>query len=75
MATPVESPITFSNVGKARWWRSGIFASQTGLQGEVYLMIRSMFAWFRGTSGWNFAALTVIRRNRASDGYDDGFGC
>ena len=30
MATPLESPIIFTNVGKARWWRSGIFASQTG---------------------------------------------
>jgi ribose transport system permease protein len=30
MATSMESPITFTNVGKARWWQSGIFASQTG---------------------------------------------
>ncbi|MBK5650809.1 MULTISPECIES: ABC transporter permease [unclassified Bradyrhizobium] len=30
MATPVESPITFSNVGKTKWWQSGFLASQTG---------------------------------------------
>ncbi|MGY3447658.1 ABC transporter permease, partial [Bradyrhizobium sp. USDA 4473] len=30
MATPLDSPISFTNVGKARWWQSGFFASQTG---------------------------------------------
>ena len=30
MAMPLESPITFSNVSKVKWWRRGIFASQTG---------------------------------------------
>ena len=30
MATPLDSPLTFTNVGKAKWWRSGFFASQTG---------------------------------------------
>jgi ribose transport system permease protein len=30
MAMPLESPITFSNVGRIRWWQRGIFASQTG---------------------------------------------
>ncbi|MGR4929479.1 ABC transporter permease [Bradyrhizobium sp. CAR08] len=30
MAMPMESSITFSNVGKIRWWQRGIFASQTG---------------------------------------------
>lgn len=30
MAMPLESPITFSNVGKIKWWQRGIFASQTG---------------------------------------------
>jgi ribose transport system permease protein len=30
MAMPMESPVTFSNVGKTRWWQRGIFASQTG---------------------------------------------
>src|SRR5256885_8515135 len=30
MAMPMESPITFSNVGKIRWWQRGIFAWQTG---------------------------------------------
>ena len=28
MATPLDSPLTFTNVGKAKWWRSGFFASQ-----------------------------------------------
>jgi len=30
MAMPMESPVTFSNVGKSKWWQRGIFASQTG---------------------------------------------
>jgi ribose transport system permease protein len=30
MSVPMESPITFSNVGRTKWWRRGIFASQTG---------------------------------------------
>ena len=30
MAIPVESPITFTNIGKVRWWQRGVFASQTG---------------------------------------------
>src|SRR5947209_19937198 len=30
MAMPLESPITFSNVGKIKWWQRGIFATQTG---------------------------------------------
>ncbi|GMO12453.1 ABC transporter permease [Bradyrhizobium sp. TM233] len=30
MAVPMESPISFTNVGKIRWWQRGIFASQTG---------------------------------------------
>src|SRR3954447_5903442 len=30
MAMPMGSPVTFSNVGKTRWWQRGIFASQTG---------------------------------------------
>ena len=30
MAMPMESPITFTNVGKTRWWHRGLFASQTG---------------------------------------------
>src|SRR5438309_6507418 len=30
MTVPMESPITFSNVGKIKWWQRGIFASQTG---------------------------------------------
>ena len=30
MAIQMESPITFTNVGKARWWQRGLFATQTG---------------------------------------------
>lgn len=30
MAVPLESPISFANVGRIRWWQRGIFASQTG---------------------------------------------
>ena len=30
MAMPMESPISFTNVGKIKWWQRGIFASQTG---------------------------------------------
>jgi ribose transport system permease protein len=26
----MESPMTFTNVGRAKWWRRGIFATQTG---------------------------------------------
>ncbi|MGY2848864.1 ribose transport system permease protein [Bradyrhizobium sp. USDA 4518] len=40
MATPLESPLTFTNVGKARWWRSGLFASQTGY---VLLALAALF--------------------------------
>ena len=30
MALPMESPISFANVGRDKWWKRGIFASQTG---------------------------------------------
>ncbi|MGV7219346.1 ABC transporter permease [Bradyrhizobium sp. UFLA05-112] len=30
MAIQIESPITFTNVGKSRWWQRGLFATQTG---------------------------------------------
>src|SRR5947209_15777896 len=30
MAMPLENPITFSNIGRIRWWQRGLFASQTG---------------------------------------------
>jgi ribose transport system permease protein len=30
MTMALESPISFANVGKARWWQRGLFASQTG---------------------------------------------
>ena len=29
MSLPIESPISFANVGRARWWQRSIFASQT----------------------------------------------
>jgi ribose transport system permease protein len=46
MVTPAESSITFTNIGKARWWRSGIFVSQTGyvLLALVMLFIAMNFA-------------------------------
>src|SRR6201994_5111175 len=46
MNTPVGSAITFTNVGKAKWWRSGIFASQTGyvLLALVVLFVAMNFA-------------------------------
>jgi ribose transport system permease protein len=30
MTVPMESPISFGNVGQTKWWRRGIFATQTG---------------------------------------------
>jgi ribose transport system permease protein len=46
MAMPLESPITFSNVSKVKWWRRGIFASQTGyvLAALLVLMVVMHFA-------------------------------
>jgi ribose transport system permease protein len=46
MVTPRESPIAFTNVGKTKWWRSGIFASQTGyvLLALVVLFVVMNFA-------------------------------
>lgn len=29
MAMPVETPMSFANIGRDRWWQRGIFASQT----------------------------------------------
>jgi ribose transport system permease protein len=29
MSVPIESPISFSNVGRTRWWQRSVFASQT----------------------------------------------
>jgi ribose transport system permease protein len=46
MAMPLESPISFSNVGPIRWWQRGIFASQTGyvLLALLVLLIAMHFA-------------------------------
>ncbi len=30
MSTLMESPVSYSNVGKTRWWQRGLLASQTG---------------------------------------------
>jgi ribose transport system permease protein len=30
MAIQIESPITFTNVGRSKWWQRGLFATQTG---------------------------------------------
>ena len=39
MALPMESPISFANVGEARWWQRGIFASQTGYVALALLVL------------------------------------
>ena len=39
MSVPVESPISFGNVGRSRWWHSGIFASQTAYVTLALLML------------------------------------
>src|SRR6516162_8680735 len=51
MDTPVESPVTFANVGKARWWRGGIFASQTGY---VLLALVALFVVMNFASPYFF---------------------
>ena len=44
--TQLTDPISFTNVGKARWWHRGLFASQTGyvLLALVALIIVMNFA-------------------------------
>ena len=46
MAMQLESPVSFSNVGEIKWWRRGIFASQTGyvLLALLVLMVVMHFA-------------------------------
>jgi len=46
MSVPMENPISFTNVGRSKWWHRGIFASQTGyvLLALVVLMIAMRFA-------------------------------
>src|SRR5256714_3178143 len=39
MALPMESPISFANVGESRWWQRGIFASQTGYVAIALLVL------------------------------------
>src|SRR5438270_10999567 len=39
MALPMESPISFANVGVSRWWQRGIFASQTGYVAIALLVL------------------------------------
>ena len=39
MALPMESPISFANVGQARWWQRGILASQTGYVAIALLVL------------------------------------
>jgi ribose transport system permease protein len=51
MATPFESPINFANVGKARWWQSGLFASQTGY---VLLALAALFVVMHFASPYFF---------------------
>lgn len=46
MAMPLESPVSFSNIGKVKWWRRGIFATQTGyvILALLALMVVMQFA-------------------------------
>ena len=39
MSLPVESPISFGNVGQVRWWQRGLFASQTGYVALALLVL------------------------------------
>src|SRR5207237_7161426 len=39
MALPMESPVSFANVGVSRWWQRGIFASQTGYVAIALLVL------------------------------------
>ena len=39
MSVPIETPISYSNVGRSRWWQSGIFASQTAYVTLALLML------------------------------------
>jgi ribose transport system permease protein len=39
MALPMESPVSFANVGQTRWWQRGIFASQTGYVALALLLL------------------------------------
>ena len=39
MGLPMESPISFANVGQARWWQRGLFASQTGYVAVALLVL------------------------------------
>ena len=39
MALPMESPISFTNIGHVRWWQRGIFASQTGYVALALLVL------------------------------------
>ena len=39
MSVPIESPISFANVGRTRWWHSRIFASQTAYVTLALLML------------------------------------
>jgi ribose transport system permease protein len=39
MSVPMESPVSFANVGQEKWWRRGIFASQTGYVAIALLLL------------------------------------
>ncbi len=39
MGLPLESPISFTNVGQSRWWQRGFFASQTGYVALALLVL------------------------------------
>src|SRR5262249_45126118 len=39
MSVPMESPVSYANVGRAKWWRRGLFATQTGYVTLALLML------------------------------------
>ena len=39
MSVPTEAPISFTNVGRSRWWQRGIFYQIYPLKAFNYLLI------------------------------------
>ena len=39
MSVPIQSPMSYTNVGRDKWWRRGIFASQTGYVTMALLLL------------------------------------
>ena len=53
MSVPIESPVSYSNVGITRWWQRSIFASQTAYVtlALLVLLLASSGAFFAGVLG------------------------